>query len=117
MSSTDESKDEWSANGASLLHAFAVFDDQVNVLQEVDVLQHIAFYCDDVSELAFADRAVLLVHFHHHSGPVCGGANRSHRVNSEVIDPCVQFVPGGAVVKFHRYAAVGANEQHDTGFL
>ena len=38
-----------------LLHAFAVFDDQINALQEVDVLQHIAFYGDDVRELAFAD--------------------------------------------------------------
>jgi hypothetical protein len=32
-----------------------VFDDYVNALQEVDVLQHIAFYRNHVRELAFAD--------------------------------------------------------------
>ena len=39
----------------SLLYAFAVFDDQIDALQEIDVPQHIAFYRDDVCELAFAD--------------------------------------------------------------
>jgi hypothetical protein len=38
-----------------LLHAFPVFDDQVNALQQVDVLQHVAFHRDDVGEFALAD--------------------------------------------------------------
>jgi hypothetical protein len=39
----------------SLLHAFAVFDNQVDPLQEVDVTQHIALDGDDIGKLAFAD--------------------------------------------------------------
>src|SRR5262245_10100176 len=102
---------------ASLLHAFAVFDDQVYTLQEIDVTQHIALDGNDICKLTFTDRAIVLVHFHHHSGPVGGRANSSYRVDAEVIDPCIQLVPGGAVVKFHRYAAVGADEQNHPGVL
>src|SRR5881227_1689171 len=78
-----------------LLHAFAVFDYQIDALQKIDVMQHIASYRDNVGELAFTNRAVVFVYFHHHSRPVGCGANSSHRVDAETIDPRVQFVPGG----------------------
>jgi len=43
------------ARSQRLPHAFAVFDDEIDALEEIDVLKHIASYRDNVSELAFAD--------------------------------------------------------------
>ena len=34
-----------------------------------------------------------------------------------MVDPRIQFMPGRAVVKFHRDAAVGPDQHHDAGFL
>ena len=61
-----------------LLVAMTVFDNEIDPLQEIDVTQHVAFHRDDVGELPFADRAVILVHFHHDRGPVGRSANRRH---------------------------------------
>ncbi len=86
-----------------------MFDDEVDVLQEIDVPEHVAADGDDVGVFALADRADLIGDFHRHRGPVGGGADGDHRVDAERVDPGVELAPRGLAVKVHWDAAVGPN--------
>ena len=91
----------------------AVLDHDVDVLQQVDVAQHVAADRDDVGVFAFADGADLIGHFHRDGGPVGGGADGGHGVDAEGVDPGVEFAPGRLAVEVHWDAAVGADQEHD----
>ena len=40
---------------STLLVPFAVFDDHVHSLQEINITQHVAFHGDDIGEFTFAN--------------------------------------------------------------
>src|SRR6185295_13337034 len=94
-----------------------VLDYHRDVLQQVDVTQHVAAHRDDVRILARSHRADLTVYFHQHRRPISRGSNRRHRIDSELIHPGVQLAPGALTMKVHRDAAVGSNQQHDSRLI
>ena len=96
-----------------LLVAVPVLDDEIDPLEKVDVTKNVSLDRDDVGEFAFADGALVLIYLHHHRRPIGCGADRSHRLDSELVHPGIDFVPGRAAVEFHRDTAVGPNEQDD----
>ncbi len=100
-----------------LFIANAVLDDDVDVLQQIDVAQHVAFNRDDVGVLAFAQRPVVLVDLHLHGRPIRGSTNRHHGIDAHAIDPRVHLLPRRGTMEIHRHAAVGANQHDDTAVL
>ena len=78
--------------------------------------EHVAADGDDVGVFALAHGADLVGDFHGDGGPVGGGADGGHGGDVEVVDPGVQFAPGGLAVEVHGNAAVRADQKHDAGF-
>src|SRR6185295_9995590 len=79
------------------------------------VSQHVAADGDDVGVFALGDGADLVGDFHGDGGPISCRADGGHGGDVEVVDPGVQFAPGGLAVEVHGDAAVGADQEDDAG--
>src|SRR5215510_1017796 len=76
------------------LISHAVFDHDVNTLQQYDIPQRVTTHRDDVGVFSFADRAVIPLDLHRDGGPVSGRADRQHRIDSQYVHPRVELAPG-----------------------